>query len=213
MNVPWRRLVGWPVLWPGILAAAGIGLFAYRIHPPAPDVAGKCATIVAALLMARLIAWVAASGHTFGREERLLAFVAFATVLLARVGVGEQIAEAAFDYQVRAQRAEVAETTRTLSIQILGFLDARRRVAPPPPRPSTWEQDVARVEEFETQTVAAYEEKFGMQVRSAHDLLTIRSLRDRELDLFYRRPANDFQIDVIARKLGFLARKLEEQGR
>jgi hypothetical protein len=57
------------------------------------------------------------------------------------------------------------------------------------------------LERFESDTVRAYERRFGARVRAAHDLASLRGLRDRDLDAFFRRPANEFQMRVIARKL------------
>ena len=37
----------------------------------------------------------------------------------------------------------------------------------------------------------------------------IRCFVDRDLDAFYRRPANAFQITVVARRLAALAHRLE----
>src|SRR5438132_1510189 len=64
---------------------------------------------------------------------------------------------------------------------------------------------------FDTDTVVLYEQQFGGRVRTAHDLLTFRNMRDRDLDTFYRRPANVFQMRIVAQKLAFLSNKLERQ--
>jgi hypothetical protein len=40
-------------------------------------------------------------------------------------------------------------------------------------------------------------------------LLALEGVTDRDLDAFYRRPANAFQIDVVAKKLAALAGRLE----
>jgi hypothetical protein len=111
---------------------------------------------------------------------------------------------------VAVQRAQLAVAARTLSYQIDGFLDGRRRLAPPAPLPATWERDVAAIGRFETDTVRQYERRFGAQVRTVHDLLTFRGMRHRDLDAFYRNPANDFQMRVIADTLAFLAAKLDQ---
>ena len=207
------RWFAWRVLLPGIVSAAALGITASRIRPPAADVEVRCLTAVAILLLSRLVAWVAESGHRFGREQRLLAFVMFATIALAWLGLHQEVTEAAFDYQVAVQRAQLAVAARTLSYQIDGFLDARRRIAPPPPRAATWERDIAAISRFESATVRQYELRFGAEVRTAHDLLTIRGMRNRDLDTFYRRPANDFQMRVVADKLALLAEKLDRTNR
>ena len=40
-------------------------------------------------------------------------------------------------------------------------------------------------------------------------MFSLRGLTDRDLDAFYRRPSNAFQIGVIARRLPVLAHRLE----
>src|SRR2546430_5579349 len=52
----------------------------------------------------------------------------------------------------------------------------------------------------ESDTVRAYERRFGARVRAAHDLASLRGLRDRDLDAFFRHPANEFQMRVIAKR-------------
>jgi len=200
----------WRVVGPGVAFAAGLLVVGERLRPPAMEVELRCLTIVAVLLGAKLIAWVARSGHTFGREQRLLTFVMFLAIVFSWIGFRQQIGEAAFDYAVATQRAALAQTARTLGYQLEAFLQSRRRVAPPRPRPPTWETDEGAVERFDMETVQLYERRFGRQVRSTHDLLTLRGLRSRDLDQFYRRPANEFQMRVIAKQLAFLAIKLDE---
>jgi hypothetical protein len=200
----------WRVLGPGVAFAAALAAAGERMRPPASGVADRCITIAAVLLGVKLVAWVARRGHAFAREERLLTFVMFITIVLSWIGLRQTIGEAAFNYAVAAQRADLAMAARTLSFQLDVFLQARRRIAPPAPKPATWEADEAFLERFETETVVLYERRFGRQVRNTHDLLTFRGLRTRDLDQFYRRPANEFQMHVIAKQLAFLAMKLDE---
>ena len=204
------RWVSWPVLGPGIAFASALAVAGERLRPPASDITLRCVTIVAVLLAVKLVVWVARSGHAFAREERLLTFVMLVTIVLSWIGVRQMIGEAAFDYAVAAHRSDLAQAARTLSFQLDGFLQARRRVAPPAPRPATWNDDENAVEHFETDTVMLFERRFGRQVRITHDLLTLRGLRSRDFDQFYRRPANEFQMRVIAKQLAFLATKLDE---
>jgi hypothetical protein len=206
-----RGTLRWATVAPGIVVACVLAITASRLHPPAVDVALRCWTVVAILIFARLLAWVIQSGHTFGREERLLTFLAVSTIALTWLGLRERIVEAAFDYRVSSQRVELALAARTLSYQITGFIEARHREAPPPPRPESWERDLAAFGQFESETNREYEERFGAQVRAAHDLLSLRGVRNRDFDSFYRSPANDFQIRVLADKLAFLAAKLDQQ--
>jgi hypothetical protein len=205
-----NRFFAWRIVLPGVVVAIALGIVGERLRPPASGIAERCVTIVALLLIAKLVAWVATSGHTFTREQRLYTFVMFMTIVLAWIGFRQSIGEAAFDYAVQTQRADLAQGARTLSYQIDAFLQARRAIAPPAPRPATWDEDEAALMRFETETVVLYERRFGRQVRIVHDLLTFRGLRSRDLDQFYRRPANTFQMRVIAERLEFLATKLDE---
>jgi len=205
-----KRLFTWSVLAPGVVFAAALAITAERLRPPASDITLRCITIVAVLLGAKLFSWVATSGHRFAREERLLTFVMFMAIVLSWIGLRQAIGEAAFDYVVAAQRADLSQTAHLLSYQLDGFLQERRKVAPPAPRPATWDEDENANELFEGQTVFMYERRFGRQVRITHDQLTLRGLRTRDFDQFYRRPANEFQMRVIAKQLAFLAGKLDE---
>jgi hypothetical protein len=200
----------WRVLAPGLAFAAGLLAAGERLRPPATSVEERCLTAIAVLLGAKLVAWVARSGHTFGREQRLLTFVMFLAIVFSWIGFRQEIGEAAFNYAVAAQRTALAETARTLSFELEAFLQSRRRFAPPAPRPQSWEADEAALARFDVDTVQQYEGRFGRQVRNTHDLLTLRGLRTRDLDRFYMRPANEFQMRVIAKQLAFLATKLDE---
>ncbi len=205
------RPFSWRVLAPGIVFAAVLGIIGGRMRPPAPGIEERCLTVVCVLLAAKLFAWVAARGHTFGREERLATFVSFIAIGMAWVGMRQSIAEAAFDYVVVQQRADLAQASRGLAYQIDAFLQGRRRVAPPPPRPATWDEDEEAFGRFETETVLIYERQFGARVRASHDLMSLRGLGDREFDRFYRHPSNEFQMAVVAQRLVFFAGKLDEQ--
>jgi hypothetical protein len=204
-----QRIAGWPVVLPGVVLAAVLAFASMRLRPPAAVICLRCVTAIEILLFLRLVSWVVVSGHRFGREQRLATFVMFSTIAFSWLLLREDIAEAAFDYQVARQQQELAVPSRTLAYQIEGFLAERRRIAPAPPRPATWDADLANFGRFETDTVLLYERRYGAQVRAAHDLLSMRSLRDRDFDTFYRHPANAFQMHVIAGKLAFLSTKVE----
>jgi hypothetical protein len=203
-----RRAFGWSTLGPGLVAAVAVTVVAFRMTQPAFDVARACTTIAAVLLAVRVLAWVAVKGATFGREERLLAFVMLAAVGLGWIGMGEWTEDRAFDFRVAQQKAELSTTLHDMSMRITQFCNARDRMAPPHPRPATWQQDVDEYERFEADTVRAYEGRFGPRVRAVHDLASLRGLRDRDLDAFFRHPANEFQMRVIAKKLDSFSRKL-----
>ncbi|HUK32616.1 MAG TPA: hypothetical protein VLV86_01825 [Vicinamibacterales bacterium] len=200
-----RRMFGWPAIAGGVIVAAVFLVIAFRITPPAFDVARSCVAIIAVLLAIKVLAWVATSGATFGREERLLAFVMLATSGLGWLGAGQWIEERAFDYRAAQQKADLTRALHDTAVWLTEFCDARDRVAPPRPRPATWQHDEEAFDRFESETVIAYERHFGARVRAAHDLASLRGLRDRDLDAFFRHPANEFQMRVIARKLDAFA--------
>ena len=201
----------WTVILPGVVAGVLLGFLAARMDPPAPDVASKCATAVAILLLVKVAAWIIEAGKAFGREERLSAFVMFAFIVMSWLGVQQVIRERAFDHEVSAQKRELAVSASNLSREIASFLEGRRQAAPPSPRPATWEQDDVAWSRFENQTTATYERRFGARVRATHDRLLLRSMRDRDLDAFYRLPANEFQMGVVAQKLSVLAQRLTRE--
>ena len=201
-------MLGWPVIGGGTLTATAFLLAALRVTPPAFDVARSCIAIIAILLAVKVLAWVAVAGARFGREERLLAFVMLAACGLGWIGAGQWIEERAFDYRAAQQKNELMRALRDTSIRITEICDARDRVAPPHPRPATWQRDEEAFDRFESETVEAYERRFGASVRTAHDLASLRGLRDRDLDAFFRHPANEFQMRVIAKKLDVFATKL-----
>ena len=184
------------------------GVVAVRLDPPAFSVALYCASILAVALAVRLMAWVAVSGASFGREERLVAFVALMAIGFGWLGAREWIAERNFDYQAARQKADLVYALRDLSLRINGFAATRDRVAPPRPRPATWQTDEDTFERFEDETVVEYERRFGAKVRMARNLVALRGVTDRDFDTFYRRPANEFQIRVIAQKLDAFATTL-----
>ena len=203
-----RRILGWPAIAGGTLAAVAFLSAALRLSPPAFDVARSCVAIIAILLAAKVLTWVAVDGARFGREERLLAFVMLAACGLGWLGAGQWIEERAFDYRAAQQKDDLTRALHDTAVRLTQFCDARDRVAPPHPRPATWQRDEEVFDRFESETVDAYERRFGARVRAAHDLASLRGLRDRDLDAFFRHPANEFQMRVIAKKLDVFATKL-----
>src|SRR5262249_5416664 len=75
-----RRASGWWAVGAAVSTSAVFGVLALRLAQPAFGVASSCILILAVSLVVRLIAWVAASGATFGREERLVSFVALLAI-------------------------------------------------------------------------------------------------------------------------------------
>jgi hypothetical protein len=203
-----RQVFAWPALAAGVVVALAFAVAAFRLTPPAFDVAKSCAAVVAVLLAAKVLVWVASDGASFGREERLLAFVMLVACGLGWIGTGQWIEERAFDYRVAEQKAALTLALHDTAVRLMEFVDARDRQAPPHPRPATWQHDVDLFDRFEEETVTIYERRFGARVRAAHDLASLRGLRDRDLDAFFRHPANEFQMRIIAKKLDGFASAL-----
>lgn len=61
----------------------------------------------------------------------------------------------------------------------------------------------------EQETPLLFDTEFGLQARKIRELFSLRGLTDRDLDAFYRHPSSAFEIDVIARRLIVLSRRLE----
>jgi hypothetical protein len=51
---------------------------------------------------------------------------------------------------------------------------------------------------YEQETALLFEARFASQVRGIRAMFSLRGLTDRDMDAFHRRPANAFQIGVIA---------------
>ena len=206
-----RRASDWWTVGAAVSTSALFGIVALRLDPPAFSVASSCVLILAVSLVVRLIAWVATSGATFGREERLVSFVALLAIGFGWLGVRQWIAERDFDYRAAQQKADLVFILRDLSSRIDGFAASRDRLAPPHPRPASWQDDEDNFERFEEETAIEYERSFGAKVRLARNLVAIRGLIDRDFDTFYRHPANEFQIRVIASKLDVFAKRLSRR--
>jgi hypothetical protein len=184
-------------------------LAAATMARPAVAIADRSLALAAILATATILTAVLTSRHTFDRERRL-----GAVVLLVATGMGWYagrlwIHEKQFDDLVREQKADLELRIVEIAGDIVNFLRERGRTAPPHPSPATWQRDVDALLRYEAETSSLYERRFGPQVRKTRDILALERLTDRDLDAFYRRPANAFQINVIAEKLIALARRLE----
>jgi hypothetical protein len=114
-----------------------------------------------------------------------------------------------FDYLVAQQKNDLELASVELAGDIANFLHERARTAPPRPRPATWNRDEDAVLRYEQETSILYEARFGGEVRRARQMFAMRGLTDRDFDAFYRHPSSGFEIDVVARRLSLLARRLE----
>ena len=177
--------------------------------PPAGAIADRYSTLAAILIAATVLTTMVATNDRLGRPGRLAAVV----VLLA-TGMGWYsgrlwVHEKQFDYLVAQQKTDLELRSLELSGNIVNFLRERGLAAPPRPKPATWDHDVDAVLRYEQETSLLFEAEFGPKVRMTREMLALRGLIDRDLDAFYRRPANAFQICVVAKKLAALGRRLE----
>jgi hypothetical protein len=204
-----RSSICWWIIGTTVVTVAAFGVIAASMTPPAVSIADDDFTLAAILAASGVIVWIAGVGRTFGRPARLAAFVSLVLVFGAWSGARQWNHQRQFDYLVSRQRQQLRFSAIELSGNLLNFLRDRRLSLPPPPSPGTWDRDERAIIRFEAETVKAFELKYGRDVRSTHDLLGLRGYRDRDLDMVYRRPADEFQIRTIAIKLAALGNKID----
>jgi hypothetical protein len=198
--------------------AAAIGglvmvtVVADRMTPPAGAIADRYSTLAAILIAATVLTILVASHEHLGRPGRLVAVVVLITTGMSWYSARLWVHEKYFDYLVAEQKTELELAAVELSGDIAHFLRTRAEVAPPPPRPATWERDEDAVLNYEQDTSLLFEAQFGLQTRRIREMFALRGLIDRDLEAFYRRPANAFQIGVVSRRLSVLAHRLERSG-
>ncbi len=190
----------------GLLAVA---LAAAALTPPAVAIADRYLTLASILIVATILTALIMSRHVLDRERRLIAFVLLMTTAGVWYGGRLWVHEKQFDYLVAEQKNDLRLRVVELAGDIDIFLRERASTAPPRPSPATWEHDLEAVLRYEDETSRLFEQRFGPQVRRARDILALERLTDRDMDAFYREPANAFQIDVVARRLLVLAHRLE----
>jgi hypothetical protein len=205
-----RHALGWPFVGPPVALLIILGEIGARLAPPAADVSTWAFGAAAALLTMKIVCWIATSHRSFGRHERLAAFVMVSAIAMGWYATMQWVHERQFDYLVAAQNADLKLTAAQLSAAILAFVAERGRHAPPPPQPATWNQDEAAFERYETETVNTFERQFGKQTRVAHDVFGQLGIRDKDFEVFYARPANAFQMRVVGVKLASLAKRLPD---
>ena len=185
-----------------------VAVVAARMSPPASAIADRYSTLAAILAVATLVTVLVVA--RLDRPGRLRA-----VVLLLVTGMGwyssrQFVHEKYFDYLVTQQKTNLDLGCIELAGDIANFLRERASLAPPRPQPATWDHDVDALLLYEQETSALFEGEFGAQVRQTRQMMAQRGFIDRDLDAFYRRPANAFQITVVARRLAALAHRLEK---
>lgn len=205
-----RHALDWPFVGPPVVLLIAFAEIGARISPPAADISTWCFGAAAALLTVKLVCWIATAHGSFGRHERLAAFVMLSAIAMGWYASLQWLHERQFDYVVAAQNANLKLTAAQLSAAILSFVAERGRHAPPPPQPATWNQDEAAFARYETETANAFERQFGNETRVAHDVFGQLGIRDKDFEVFYGRPANAFQMRVVAVKLASLAKRLPD---
>jgi hypothetical protein len=197
-----RRVFGWWTIGPAVVTLAVLLAIALRLGaPPAGEIALTCLSGLALLLVVRLAAWTIVSSEGFGREERMFTFVMLLVIGMGWYATRQWIFERQFDRLVAAQQTQLKVGVVELCGNILNFLEARRREAPPPPEAATWDQDEMAILRFDAETGRRFDARFGAQVRIARNLLAMRGLIDRDLDRFYRHPGDSFHIRIVATRL------------
>ncbi|MGH9144277.1 MAG: hypothetical protein ACRD2I_24320 [Vicinamibacterales bacterium] len=186
-----------------------VTVVADRLTPPAGAIADRYSTLAAILIVATVLTLLVASHERLGRPGRLAAVVVLLATLITWYSARLWVHEKYFDYLVTEQKADLELSAVELSGDIAHFLRDRAETGPPPPRPATWERDEDAVLRYEQETSLLFEAQFGPRLRQMRDLFSLRGLVDRDLDTFYRRPANAFQIGVVSRRLSVLAHRLE----
>jgi len=202
---------GWVWRWSAASAAcacAAVAAGAWMLWPPAVAIADQYLTLAALCAIVAVIAIVLTSWREFERPQRLAAFVMLVATGMSWYAARVSVHERQFDYLVASQKTALRLEATELSGDIVNFLRQRALSAPPHPAPATWDRDVAAVLRYEEQDIELFDQMFGPQVRRTRQLFDLEGLTDRDLDAFYRHPANAFQMNIIAQKLAALARRL-----
>ena len=213
---PWHdwpvRRISFDAIGRDAVAAAIGGLVmvtivAARMTPPASAIADRYSTLAAILAIATVLTVLV--GARLDRPGRLLAVVLLLATGMSWYSSRLWVHEKYFDYLVTQQKTTLDLGCIELAGDIANFLRERAAAAPQRPQPATWDRDVDALLRYEQETSQLFDAEFGAQVRQTRQMMAQRGFVDRDLDAFYRRPANAFQITVVARRLAALAHRLE----
>jgi hypothetical protein len=196
-----------------IAGCAAVAATAAALTPPAVAIADRYLTLTAILVGATIVTAAATAKRRLGREQRLGAVVLLLVAIGCSYAARLWVHEKQFDYLVGAQQRQLELAAVELAGDIENFVRERAAQAPPAPSPDAWDRDVATMLAFEDETSRRFERRFGGQVRRTRELFALEGLTDRDLDAFYRAPANAFQIGVVATRLAGLAHRLARAAR
>jgi hypothetical protein len=199
----------WWVIGTTVVAFSAVGIAASVIVPPVVTTADENFTLAAILAAAGVVVFASTSCRPFNRQAQLATFMSLVLIGSSWYAARQWVFNRQIEYQASRQREQLRTATVQLSGNIVNFLRDRRRFLPPPPSAATWDADERAITRFENQTVRLFETRFAREVRSAHDLLAMRGLRDRDLDNVYRHPTDEFQIRTIAIKVALLANRIQ----
>jgi hypothetical protein len=203
-----RRAASWRYVGPAVFSLVAAAEVGGRLSPLPVSLVLRCFSAAAVILLVKLTVWVVTSYATFKRDERLIAFVSLLIVVGSWYGTRAWVFERAFDDLVATQNRNLKLTLNELSGKILVFVAARGQHAPPPPKPDTWDRDQAEIMHYRQETQVEFEATFGKEVRTAHNVLGLFSLTDRDFERFYRQPSDPFEMTIVARKLAFFSAKI-----
>ena len=196
-----------------IAGCAAVAATAAALTPPAVAIADRYLTLTAILVGATIVTAAATAKRRLGREQRLGAVVLLLVAIGCSYAARLWVHEKQFDYLVGAQQRQLELAAVELAGDIENFVRERAAQAPPARSPDAWDRDVATMLAFEDETSRRFERRFGGQVRRTRELFALEGLTDRDLDAFYRAPANAFQIGVVATRLAGLAHRLARAAR
>ena len=212
--VPVTRVAADAIGRPAVAAAIGglvmVTVVADRMTPPAGAIADRYSTLAAILIAATVLTTLVASHERLDRPGRLAAVVVLLATGMAWYSGRQWVHEKYFDYLVAQQKTDLELRSVELSGDIANFLRARagrRRRRGRGRRHG----NATKTPCFATsrRRRCCSRPSSARRCGRTREMFSLRGLTDRDLDAFYRRPSNAFQIGVVARRLAVLAHRLE----